>query len=238
MSRIFPLFLLMLSLFAPSFVAQAEGFGINATRLIYPQGAASISVTVRNTLTATPYLVQTGISRIQHKYESAPFSVTPPLFRLEPNSTNQIRIAAHNLNAPNDRESVFYFHASAIPASTIPSSDNQRAGVSGNVQFGVGNIIKLFYRPSGLPSSSVAAQRDLQFSRVNNGIKVSNNSPYFVSFASIKAGGQALKLDSPEALMIAPFSHHVYPSSVTKGAVQWQTINDEGGVNVFNQTLP
>ncbi|WP_227732843.1 fimbrial biogenesis chaperone [Yersinia proxima] len=38
--------------------------------------------------------------------------------------------------------------------------------------------------------------------------------------------------------MIAPFSHHTYPSSVTTGKVQWQTINDEGGINVFNQTLP
>ncbi|HHH1181463.1 TPA: molecular chaperone [Yersinia enterocolitica] len=238
MPRFFPLFSLMLSLFASSFAAQAEGFGINATRLIYPQGAPSINVTVRNTLAATPYLVQTGISRMQHKYEPAPFSVTPPLFRLEAGSTNQIRIVAQNVNAPNNHESVFFFHASAIPASTMPESGNQRAGVSGTVQFGVGNIIKLFYRPSGLPSSSAAAQRDLQFSRVKDGIKVSNNSPYFVSFASLKIGDQAAKLDSPAALMIAPFSHHTYPSSVTTGKVQWQTINDEGGINVFNQTLP
>lgn len=235
MSRFFPLFSLMLSLVAAPLVAQAEGFGINATRLIYPQGSPSISVEVRNTLTATPYLVKTGISHLQHKYEAAPFAVTPPLFRLEPNSTNQIRIVAHSVNAPSDRESVFYFHASAIPASAQPESDNQRAGVSGNVQFGVGNIIKLFYRPSGLPSSSAVAQRDLQFSRVKNGIQVSNHSPYFVSFANLKVGGQSLKLDSPEALMIAPFSSHTYPSSVTKGAVQWTTINDEGGTNVFNQ---
>ncbi|WP_145520224.1 fimbrial biogenesis chaperone [Yersinia mollaretii] len=237
MSRFFPLFSLMLSLFASSFVAQAEGFGINATRLIYPQGVPSISVTVRNTLTATPYLVQAGVSRAQHQHEPAPFSVTPPLFRLEAGGTNQIRIVAHNVNAPNDRESIFYFHASAIPASTQPESGSQRAGVSGTVQFGVGNIIKLFYRPSGLASSSAAAQRDLQFSRVKEGIQVSNNSPYFVSFSSLKVGGQAIKLDTPAALMIAPFSNQTYPSSASKGTVQWQTINDEGGINVFNKTL-
>lgn len=117
MPRFFPLFSLMLSLFASSFAAQAEGFGINATRLIYPQGAPSISVTVRNTLAATPYLVQTGISRMQHKYEPAPFSVTPPLFRLEAGSTNQIRIVAQNVNAPNNHESVFFF----MPAQFLPA---------------------------------------------------------------------------------------------------------------------
>ncbi|ELI7922738.1 molecular chaperone [Yersinia enterocolitica] len=238
MPRFFSLCSLSLFLFASSFATQAEGFGINATRLIYPQGVSSIDVTVRNTLTNTPYLVQAGVSLAQTEREAAPFSVTPPLFRLDAGRTNQIRIAAQNVNAPKDRESVFYFHASAIPASNQPESGNQRGNVSGTVQFGVGKIIKLFYRPGGLSSSPVAAQRDLQFSRQKDGLKVSNNSPYFVSFASIQVDEKALQLDTPAALMIAPFSSHIYPTTITKGVVRWQTINDEGGINVFNHDLP
>lgn len=35
----------------------AAGFGINATRSVYPEGAKSINITVRNTRTHEPYLV-------------------------------------------------------------------------------------------------------------------------------------------------------------------------------------
>ena len=240
MARILTFFsLLFLAMLAHSAAAaQNGGFGINATRLIYPQGADSISVTVRNTLTTQPYLVQVRVSTSQAGDIPAPFLVRPPLFRLEPSTVNMVRIVFQKENLPNDRESVFYFHASAIPASRSPLPDNQREGVHGATHFGVGNIIKLFYRPATLPSSSQAAQQNLQFSRVSKGLQVSNSSPYFVSFASVHGGGLALKLDSPTALMLPPFSKHVFPTSQSSGEVRWQTINDEGGVNAFSQKLP
>ncbi|MHA7845924.1 fimbrial biogenesis chaperone [Serratia sp. D1N4] len=238
MSRIFSLLSVLLALLTLPATAQVGGFGINATRLIYPQDADSISVTVRNTMTTQPYLVQVRISGSQDGSQPAPFITRPPLFRLEPSSVNQVRILAQGAVLPTDRESVFYFHASAIPASLTPQSNAQNNGVSGTAQFGVGNIIKLFYRPKNLPSSSMAAQQNLQFSRVKGGLHVRNNSPYFVSFASLRLGSQAITLDTPAALMLAPFSNHIYPTTATQSAVRWETINDEGGVNAFNHNLP
>lgn len=232
------LFSALIALLVTPVLVQASGFGINATRLIYPQEARSISVTLRNTLTTAPYLVQVGVSCAQSGHVSAPFLVTPPLFRLEPGSVNQVRIAIQGARLPADRESVFYFQASAIPASTAPTSGNQGGGVHGTAQFGVGNIIKLFYRPADLPSSSTAAQQDLQFSRAQGGLQVSNPSPYFVSFASISVGGKKLRLDTSEALMLRPFGSHTYPATALRGPVKWQTINDEGGINAFSRELP
>lgn len=239
MSRIFSLFsLLLLFLQVHPVIAQDGGFGINATRLIYPQGVDSISVTVRNTLTTQPYLVQARVSASQDGNSPAPFAVRPPLFRLESGSVNQVRIVAQGINLPTDRESVFYFHASAIPASKAPQSGGQQGGVSGNAQFGVGNIIKLFYRPTSLPLSSRAAQQNLQFIRVNSGLQVSNPSPYYVSFASIQVGGQRLKLDTPASLMLPPFGRHTFPAIKNSGPIRWQTINDEGGVDAFTYNQP
>ncbi|WP_025123103.1 MULTISPECIES: molecular chaperone [unclassified Serratia (in: enterobacteria)] len=238
MPRILVLLSMLSSLFTFSVAAQNGGFGINATRLIYPQGVDSISVTVRNTLTSQPYLVQARVSASQESYSPAPFTVRPPLFRLEPSSVNQMRIVIQGASLPADRESVFYLHASAIPASATPQSDSQRAGVHGAAQFGVGNIIKLFYRPASLPSSSRAAQQSLQFTRVSGGLQVSNPSPYFVSFARVQVGEQVLKLDTPSALMLAPFGSHTFPMKTVAGQVRWQTINDEGGLNAFTQSLP
>lgn len=219
-------------------VVLADGFGINATRLIYPAGAESISVSLRNTMKALPYLVQSRVSRSVDGATPAPFQVRPPLFRLDPDSTNQIRIVALSSPFPEDRESVFYFLTTAIPASTAPQRGSQQNSVNGMAQFGIGNIIKLFYRPSNLSGTSDEAQRDVQISRVAGGVQIINSSPYFVSFASIQVGGHTLKLDSSEALMLAPFGKHIYPLSSAQGQVRWKTINDEGGVNAFTYDLP
>ncbi|CFR12106.1 fimbrial biogenesis chaperone [Yersinia kristensenii] len=231
-------FLLFISMIFVSSVAQADGFGINVTRLIYPQGAGNISAVLRNTTAALPYLVQVSVSGAKESYTAAPFLVTPPLFRLEPNSVNQVRISGQNINLPKDRESVFYFHASAIPAGSPSETIVQPTASDVTAQFGIGNIIKLFYRPKDLPSSPAIAQQNLQFSRSKMGLKVNNPSPYFISFASLNVGGKRLKLDRPDELMIAPFSSHIYPTMAAHGAVQWQTINDQGGRDEFNQPLP
>lgn len=232
MTRFISLFALMCSLV--TLPAWADGFGINATRLIYPQDADSISVTVRNTMKNQPYLVQARVSKTVDGTQPASFVVRPPLFRLEPGATNQIRIAAAGLKLPVDRESIFYFHASAIPASQVPKPGDKTARVHGSAQFGVGNIIKLFYRPTSLSGSSDNAQKNLQISRVAGGLKVSNPSAYHVSFAGIKVAGKSLKLDAPGASMLAPFSSHIYPTPHTAGLVSWQTLNDVGGINEFN----
>ena len=231
-------FPVMMALLSCPVVVLADGFGINATRLIYPQGADSIAVSVRNTQPTSPYLVQVSVSRTSDRRDVTPFTVTPPIFRLEPKSENQVRIIGNGISLPTDRESVFYFNATAIPATTAPMAIKQNADVHAAVQFGVGSIIKLFYRPTGLPSTAEAAQKNLQFTSVNNGLQVSNPSPYFVSLASIKVAGQTLKLDSPAALMIAPFGSHTYPTTVRHGSVTWQTINDQGGIDAFKHALP
>ncbi|MFA3781239.1 molecular chaperone [Yersinia sp. 1652 StPb PI] len=238
MKRLKLLIPLMMALLSCPLAVLADGFGINATRLIYPQGTGSITVTVRNTQPILPYLVQVSLSRTADSYKATPFTVTPPIFRLEPKSVNQIRIAGNDTDLPKDRESVFYFHATAVPAAASPTEAQQSTGVQASVQFGVGSIIKLFYRPAGLPSSAADAQKNLKFHQVSNGLEVSNPSPYFVSLASLKFGGQALKLDSPAALMIAPFGAHTYPTVAKGSSVEWQTINDQGGVDAFKQLLP
>jgi len=238
MLRMFPVFSSLAFLLTCPTLVWADGFGINATRLIYLQDANSISVTVRNTMKAVPYLVQARVTASVDGQGTAPFQVRPPLFRMEPDSTNQIRVVAQGANLPADRESVFYFQATAIPASTAPRRDTPQNDVNGMARFGVGNTIKLFYRPSGLPSTSQAAQRGLQFSRVKEGLAVRNSSPYYVSFATVTVGGQKLKLETPADLMLAPFASHIFSTSAVSGPVRWQTINDEGGVDAFTQDLP
>ncbi|WP_332624467.1 molecular chaperone [Klebsiella grimontii] len=241
MMRFISLFSLLVALLGAPLAGWSSGFGINATRLIYPEEASSINVTVRNTLIREPYLVQTAVSGKQDAHTAAPFTVTPPLFRLEPQSTNQLRIAFTGQSLPGDQESVFYLHATAIPASTQLDPAQQHNDVQAQLRFGVGNIIKLFYRPANLSGSSTAAQGGLQFSRVAGGLKVTNPSPYFVSLADLTVNGQQLALDTPAALMLSPFGNHIWPVKTplaTGKQIQWQTINDTGGTDAFSATIP
>lgn len=237
MPRFLSWFALMPTLLVAALPTQADGFGINATRLIYPEKATSISATVRNTESKTPYLVQTSISSQQHTLSPAPFTVTPPLFRLEPSSVNQLRIAFSDAALPLDRESVFYLHSKAIPAAAPGGASQSVNDIQGNVHFGVGKIIKLFYRPTGLSGSSAAAQKGLRFERINGVLKASNPSPYFVSLEMLEVDGKKLPLDSPAALMLAPWGSHAWPVSSARH-ITWQTINDTGGTNAFSATLP
>jgi fimbrial chaperone protein len=239
MSRFISPALFATALLTVSAATQAAGFGVDATRLIYPQGDASISATIRNTEASTPYLVKAEISRSVTHAKAAVFDVIPPLVRLNAGSTNQLRIVARDVShLPSDRESVFYFRTTAIPASQQPDMTEQTEHAKGMVRFGVGAIIKLFYRPASLPGSPHDAQRDLKFSRTAKGIQVSNPSPYFVSFASISVGGKALPLSTPEQKMIAPYATAEWAISSVKGTVKWKTINDGGGVHAFSHQLP
>lgn len=219
----------------------AAGFGINATRLIYPQAANSIAAELRNTQSSEPLLVQVGVSDSPEARASAPFAVTPPLFRLEPQSVNQVRILRTGSELPADRESVFYFHATAIAASKLPEKAHAPGDALANARFGVGSVIKLFYRPAGLGGSSAAAQKNLQFSRQAGSLRVTNPSPYYVSFAGLQVAGKPLPLKTPAALMLAPRGSHTWPVNGPLPAgsrVTWQTINDSGGHSDHSATLP
>ena len=230
-------FTVILALIVMIPTVQADGFGIDATRLIYHEGVPSIVTIVRNTTHDTPYLINASVVNSGKDKKSKLFIVLPPLFRLEPGSTNQIRITMLNGKLPHDKESLFYFTANAIPASKKPSVTNFTDQTSGMVQFGIGNVIKLFYRPAGLKSSSEDAQKGLHFKSVISGVEVSNPSPYYVSFTGIKINNVPLSLKKIDDLMLMPFSHHLYLTSQHKGTVEWKVINDSGGVNIYSQQI-
>lgn len=215
--------------------SQAAGFGIDTTRLIYPEGAASISTTLRNSGTDTPYLVQAAVSRVSAKTEAAPFQVTPPLFRLNANSKHQVRILFKGATLPADRESVFYFRAAAIPATTPGEQDENSLRIKGSTQFGIGKSIKLFYRPKGLTGSPLDAQRQLSFSHTASGLTVTNASAYYVNFSSVEVGKTRLPLVDEKAKMLAPGATHTWKVTGLQGEVKWRTIDDHGGFHAFTQ---
>ncbi|HCD5426579.1 TPA: molecular chaperone [Klebsiella aerogenes] len=226
-----------LMLFLVSYSVLADGFGLSVTRVIFKGNSSSTTVVLRNSSAKDTYIVQARMSRTLDGFEQTPFTITPPIFRLEPDSTNNLRIKLNgSIELSQEHESVFYLNTRAIPATMKKDVKDGSNSISGTAQFGVGTIIKLFYRPKNLPGSSEEAQKNISFQIASNGLKVKNNSAFYVSFSKLSLAGESLlKKNSPA--MIAPYSDITYITNKKSGKVNWNTINDFGGVNVYTTDL-
>ncbi len=219
--------------------AQAGGVGIDTTRIIYPADRHAATASVHNSSKEAVYLMQMTVSTTPEGGTIAPFLVTPPLFRLEPGSQNQVRIIKTGQELPADRESLFWFTAKAIPLSH--KTDNpSRQQVTGGIQIAMANTIKLMYRPHGLPVLPEQGFGSLRFKSTAEEIMVTNPSPYYITFTSLKVGEQELMTKQQKENMVSPFSALALP---LKGAhypakVSWTVINDLGGESSYQGEIP
>lgn len=217
------------------------GISADATRIIFqvdnaPQGK-SIGLT-SSVASLSPYLVKTQVTQdMQGLLTQVPFVTTPSLFRLEPGTTNQIRMMKTPGDLPRDRESLFYFRAVAMPAGFGDTFSSPPA-VSGALQVATATVIKLFYRPGGLTMPQPQAMGKLQFSADRQGLKVINPTPYYITLHSLRVGHTPVKLRVDDgSSMIAPYTSTGYRNAPHSGAVEWTTINDYGGTEVFHGSV-
>lgn len=220
-------------------VSAVAGISFDSSRLIFSASdqANGQSIGVSSSAQSpSPYLVKAQVlGDVRGDKTDTPFSVTPSLFRLEPGSTNQLRIlkTGNQLLAKN-KESLFYLRMIALPAGQ-GSELAPKMEVGGAVTVSTGSVIKLFYRPAGLSQTQQQAMAGLQFTQQGNTLRVANPSPYYVTLTSLTVGGKAVAVSARHKnTMIAPFSQMTYSRTGTSGSVTWQAINDFGGVEKFN----
>lgn len=199
------------------------GISLNQTRVVFLSTDKAQTLTVKNT-GQQGYLIQ---SRVQHMSGSTlpvPFIVTPPLFTLQPDSRQLLRILPQGGTLPTDRESVFTLSVLAIPAQRTEGMTT--AKVSMGMRFG----LKLFYRPAGLKDNVEAIQCRLGFSGHSGGVLIENPTPYFQTFGKLTINGSVVNLEV-QSSMLAPFSAQHYPASGRVTKVEWQTLTDYGGLS-------
>ena len=225
---------LILTTIQPTFAS----ISIGASRIIFNADVSNKSVDINNRSQNQPYLINVGISRdIPGKSVDTPFIVAPTLFRIEPGTTNKVRIIKQSNSLPNDRESLFYFNSMVISTGKTEGSKNSSA-VDGALQVATGNTLKLFYRPGNLAITQKEAMGKLQFTQDGKGTKVNNPTPYYISLAKLNIDGKTVKLDViTGSSMIAPFSSYVYPVNAPRSKVEWKAINDFGGVENFHGAI-
>lgn len=199
--------------------AAISGIEIGGTRLVYNGNANQAAISVKNP-DNKPYLIQSWVSKSENSDDSgSEFTTTPPLFKLNPNAQNSVRVILAENNLPSDRESVYWLNIKAIHSSS-PDAKNE-------LLIAVKSKMKLFYRPAGLKGDPSLAYQQLIFSREGGKLTVNNPTPYSVSLNEIKVNGKTIT----KPPMVLPFQTVTLPlSGITGGDVSWRAINDFGGV--------
>lgn len=211
---------------------------ITGTRVIYPADAKEVTVKLNNDGTV-PALVQAwiddGDSRIQAQTRAMPFTLLPPMFRIDPTKGQTLRMMYSQDPLPADRESVYYLNVLEIPPRAKAEDDRNL------LQMAFRSRIKIFFRPLGLAGDANEAPAKMTWSVVAGeegkgyALQADNPTPYHVNVtkASISVGG---KLYESAPGMVAPFGKRAFalegltaqPPAPLR--MQYETVNDYGAM--------
>ncbi|MBP6116501.1 MAG: fimbria/pilus periplasmic chaperone [Neisseriaceae bacterium] len=179
---------------------------ITGTRVIYAEAVRDTSVHLRHT-GAQPVLVQVWLDHYGADAASGaesiiPFVVTPPVFRMEPNEGQSVRILYTQEPLPQDRESLFQFNVLSVPPAPTDVAQNY-------LQLALASRLKFFFRPNGLSARAAAeAPAQLVWTAIQpRMLLVRNPTAFHVSVSSIRteAVGEVYG-EGDEGVMVRPFT--------------------------------
>ncbi|HGM9946508.1 TPA: fimbria/pilus periplasmic chaperone [Providencia rettgeri] len=176
---------------------------LDRTRAIITGDEKSISLNISNENKQLPYLAQGWVENEKGEKISDPFTVLPPVQRVEPGAKSQIKIQALPSAAalPQDRESVYYFNLREIP----PKSDKPNT-----LQLALQTRIKLFYRPKAIIPTREQMdnpwQEKVTLTRQGNQYTINNPTAYYVSFVDAVPNKNGQTVAGFEPVMVAPKS--------------------------------
>jgi len=215
---------------------------LTGTRIIYPAGASEKTLQLSNA-DAHPWLVQAWLdagdetSTPETVNDNLPFVLSPPIFRMDAHGGQALRVMLADTAAlPADRESLFYFNFTQIPALDAQTQGANRLMVL------IRSRVKLFYRPRQLARPNLRQIAcGLRFHVQDEHLTINNPSPFHavVRKAELHLDGQSVALLQGE--MLAPFSEQRTPlpegiSAITNAQLHVTLINDYGADE--SQTCP
>lgn len=194
---------IMLSLLLMIFTMHtaSAAIALDRTRIVFNAEQPIFSLTISNKNNRLPYLAQAWIEDEAGEKIRGPLTVIPPLQRLEPNQSSQVKVQAMPTakQLPADRETLYYFNLREIP----PKSDTPNT-----LQIALQTRIKLFYRPEALAVMSESApwQEQLTLEKRGDQYVVKNPTAYYVVIVDGSAAKDTAGPEDFEPLMLAPFA--------------------------------
>lgn len=191
-----------------AFPARA-GVIIYGTRVIYPADQQEVVVRLENK-GDRPALVQTwldtGDIRSTPATAQTPFTVSPPIFRIEPHQQQALRLRYSGEAAAADRESLYWLNVLEVPPLTAGAEQNNQ------IELAFRTRLRVFLRPQALPYSVGSAASKLQWKLVAHhqgyALQATNPTPYHVSLSSVvlvsegRRFGKAANKEANDSLMM------------------------------------
>ncbi|WP_199062349.1 molecular chaperone [Serratia sp. ASV30] len=239
------LVIMVMALFIPQ--SHAEIY-LGATRLIVNGKDKEATLRVTNEGRSAVLLqvwVDNGDSEAEPEKIATPFTVSPPILRLDGKRAQRLRVlftgAEHTL--PSDRESVFWLNVLEIPPKV--------ANTASQMQMAFRTRIKLFYRPRSLQTvNTTNVQEQLRFSLAKQGgnpvLVVGNPTPFHQTLLEMMVGRdkqQAVATLVPENGMVSPKGQADFALTAAKGPVNagmkvfYSVLDDFGSVVTAEQVL-
>ncbi|EMQ4855487.1 molecular chaperone [Morganella morganii subsp. sibonii] len=230
------LYLLLVMYFISAF-SFADGVSPDSTRYIYPEDAHNITALISNesaNAAFVQYWLDPGDSEeLTAKLPVTPFELTPPISRINPGSSQTLRIRLMDKSTiPADRESLWWLNVLDIP----PVSKNPSPEAKDSVQLAVRSRFKMFYRPAGLSDRDTATQQ-VTFQSGTHSILINNNSPYHITITEITLADKKQILHKSFMLTPKSRSEIAVKRAVKRGdRLIISNINDYGGNVTFTAT--
>lgn len=210
---------------------------INQTRVIYSSEAKFVTVQLVNESDKT-HLVQSwldqGDASAAPEKIKVPFSVMPPVVKMDGHSGQTLKIAATNTSSlPSDRESVFWLNVLDVPPTPEGSNDNY-------LQVAIRNRIKLFYRPASLQELDSKIVEKVTISTSGSQTCLKNGSPYYLTIPQVVTWqGGKLKQNRDDNLLsdtafIPPYGCVLVSNKIQAGSQYRITWLDDYGAKRFS----
>ncbi|VBB15675.1 fimbria/pilus periplasmic chaperone [Burkholderia stabilis] len=206
---------------------------VGGTRLIYNAKDAEVTIKLSNQ-GQSPALVQAWIDGGDIKAApsdiDAPFTVTPPMSRIDPGKGQTLRVVYMGEPLPQQKESLFWLNVLEAPPKAAAEDANK-------LQLVLRTRIKVFYRPTDLKAAVEDAPAKIEWRLTQKdghpALEARNPTPYHVSFTAISASAGG-KTSTAVADMVNPQDSRVFPLKGDAPAtadlkVHYTTLNDFGG---------
>lgn len=218
---------------------------IGGTRVVYPLDQREVTVKLEND-SRNPSLVQVwmddGNADAKPGETKVPFVITPPIFRMDPQKSQTLRVMYSGEALPQDRESVYWLNVLDIPPKAANTTE------ANTLQLAYRTRIKVFVRPPKLPGRPEEAPRQLDWKVVpapvgkGQALAVSNPGAYYVSFSSIDVTTNGHTYKNDNGGMVAPHGTQIIPVPQMAGVqasakVHYIAISDFGGPIEGDATL-
>lgn len=205
---------------------------ITGTRIIYPAQNKEVGIELTN-VESTPALLQAWVTGEDgDNAKPVPFVLTPPVFRLDGNKKQTLRLIYTHEKLPQDKESLFYFNLLDIPP--MPTGDDQAQNY---LQISLLSKLKLFFRPNHLKPTIEKAPQALTVALSGKDLTINNPTPYYMTISAVallhdKDDSTPL-FETTSTPMIAPFDKaiiNIDKDDISQAKMaKLEVINDYGG---------